>query len=220
LVRYTTNTSTSTSTATATNTSTNTSTNTATQTYGGDANSDGFIQTSELDPAGANFFFYDEDGSGTANQQIDQTIDQVLYQGSDVVDGVDQFYVSGTGNKYGLDNTAIVQDIIQEIPIFSAANGRTDYAAADAFYGLNEEGNISQDDYVTDLGANRTIIEVLGDGYVTLQKDFVVNFNQDIVQDVFYEVDLVQDFVQEVGINQTYTVQVLKTETRTRLVGE
>ena len=85
---------------------------------------------------------------------------------------------------------------------------------------MNEEGNISQDDYQTDLGGNRTIIEVLGDGYVILQKDFVQNINQDIVQDVYYEIDLIQDFVQEVGINQTYTTQVLKTETRTRLVGE
>ena len=112
----------------------------------------------------------------------------------------------------------IVQDIVQEIPIFT--EGGLTYDEADAFYGLNEEGNISQDDYVTDLGANRTIVEVLGDGYVTLQKDFVQNFNQDIVQDVYYEIDLIQDFVQEVGINQTYTTQVLKTETRTRLVGE
>ena len=46
------------------------------------------------------------------------------------------------------------------------------------------------------------------------------NFDQDIVQDVYYEIDLIQDIVQEVGINQTYTVDVLKTETRTRLVGE
>ena len=43
---------------------------------------------------------------------------------------------------------------------------------------------------------------------------------EDIVQDVFYEVDLVQDFVQEVEINQTYTVEEVRTETRTRLVGE
>jgi len=151
---------------------------------------------------------------------IQQDIEQMIYQGARIVDGVENVYVMGDGQKRYLDGTEIVLDIIQEIPIFSVANGRSDYAAADAFYGLNEEGNISQDDYVTDLGANRTIIEVLGDGYVTLQKDFVQNFNQDIVQDVFYEVDLIQDFVQEVGINQTYTVQVLKTETRTRLVGE
>ena len=50
--------------------------------------------------------------------------------------------------------------------------------------------------------------------------DYVQNFDQDIVQDVYYEIDLIQDIVQEVGINQTYTVDVLKTETRTRLVGE
>jgi len=45
-------------------------------------------------------------------------------------------------------------------------------------------------------------------------------FDQDIVQDVFYEIDLVQTFIQTQDIVQTYEVDVLKSETRTRLVGE
>ena len=76
------------------------------------------------------------------------------------------------------------------------------------------------DNGATDLGGNITVVEVLADGFVTIQQDFVQQIDQDIIQDVFYETDLIQDIVQEVGINQTYTVDVLKTETRTRLVGE
>ena len=218
-------------------TNTNTATSTVTQTFGTDANSDGVLQASELntfngqDLTGTDFLLTDStelkennglgtNASGYYDLIIQQDIEQVIYQGARLVDGIENTYVEGGALKRYLDDTEIVVDIVQEIPIFSVANGRTDYAAADAFYGLNEEGNISVDDYVTDLGANRTIVEVLGDGYVTLQKDFVQNFNQDIVQDVYYEIDLIQDFVQEVGINQTYTVDVLKTETRTRLVGE
>jgi hypothetical protein len=120
----------------------------------------------------------------------------------------------------------MVEEIVQEIPIFNPTSEvMLTYAEAEAFYGgldtqFNADPNISQDDYTTDLGNNRTIIEVLGDGYVLLQTDMVQNFDQDIVQDVFYETELIQDIVQEVSINQTYTVDVLKTETRTRLVGE
>mgnify|MGYP001341509953 FL=1 len=115
----------------------------------------------------------------------------------------------------------INQDFVQEIPIFR--EGYSDYDAAAAFYGGSQfaaEGNISQDDYMTDLGNNYSVIEILDDGYVLLQKDFVQNYNQDIVQDVYYEIDIVQDFIQTQNINQTYEVDVLKSETRTRLVGE
>ena len=51
-------------------------------------------------------------------------------------------------------------------------------------------------------------------------EDITQEINQDIVQDVFYEMELIQDIVQEVEINQTYTVEEVRTETRTRLVGE
>ena len=162
-----------------------------------DANSDGYLQVSEI-PL---------DGSGGA--------DELLTDPYETTYNYDVFVDQELNQNFP---QTISQDIVQEIPIFRAAY--TDYDAAAAFYGLNEEGNISQDDYTTDLGANRTIIEVLADGYVTIQKDYVQNFDADIVQDVFYEVELVQDFVQEQAINQTYTTDVLKTETRTRLVGE
>ena len=85
---------------------------------------------------------------------------------------------------------------------------------------MTPEGNISIDDPSVDLGNNYRIVEVLADGYVLLEKDFVQNIDQDIVQDVFYEVDIVQDFIQTQEINQTYTADVIQTETRTRLVGE
>ena len=115
-------------------------------------------------------------------------------------------------------NQNINQDFVQEVPIFR--EGYSDYDTAAAYYGLTAEGNISQDDYMTDLGNNYSIVEILDDGYVILQKDFVQNFNQDIIQDVYYEIDIVQDFIQTQNINQDITVDVLKTETRTRLVGE
>jgi hypothetical protein len=58
------------------------------------------------------------------------------------------------------------------------------------------------------------------DGWITITQDFVQVIDQDIIQDVFYEIDLVQDFIQTQVINQDIIVDVLKTETRTRLVGE
>ena len=53
-----------------------------------------------------------------------------------------------------------------------------------------------------------------------MQHHFVQNIDQDIVQDVFYEIEIVQDIIQEQDINQTYTADVIQTETRTRLVGD
>tara|TARA_B110000305_G_C19113635_1_gene480911 strand:+ start:45 stop:731 length:687 start_codon:yes stop_codon:yes gene_type:complete len=228
MTRYVTNTNTSTATATSTSTSTNTNTttNTATKTYGTDADSDGFLQTSEITSAGTDFLFVDEADNQTANfvQDITQNFDQIVYLGADGPDT--GFFDDGTGERYYTDGTDYIQEIVQEIPIFNPTSEvMLTYAEAEAFYGgldtqFNADPNISQDDYTTDLGNNRTIIEVLGDGYVLLQTDMVQNFDQDIVQDVFYETELIQDIVQEVSINQTYTVDVLKTETRTRLVGE
>jgi hypothetical protein len=155
------------------------------------------LQVSEIpvDGSGGNDFL------DTDPQQTTYNYDVVINQ--DIIQQFDQ---------------NIIQDIVQEIPIFYK-DGLT-YAEADAFYGLNEEGNISQDDYTTDLGGNRTIIEVLADGYVTIQKDYVQNFNQDIVQDVYYEIDIVQDFIQTQTINQDIIVDVINTETATRLVSE
>ena len=137
-----------------------------------------------------------EGTNGSALGDYTQTIDQ------DIVQVFDQ---------------DIVQDITQEIPIFSE-NG-IDYAEAESFYNITPEGNISVDDG-SELGNNITILEIRDDGYVLLEKDFVQNIDQDIVQDVFYEVDIVQDFIQTQEINQTYTADVIQTETRTRLAGE
>ena len=127
----------------------------------------------------------------------------------------------------GVQNDQIVGDnpLVVEIPIFR--EGYTDYAAADAYYNFDEESfenpiyqNISVDDGFTDLGNNITIVEVLGDGYVNMQTDILLNLDQEFVQDLFYELEdlVIDDLVVE--INQTYEAQILKTETRTRLVGE
>ena len=128
-------------------------------------------------------------------------------------------YLDDKDFKYQANTQNINQDIVQEVPIFRPGTYE-DYDTAAEFYGLAAEGNISQDDYVTDLGNNYSVIEILDDGYVLLEKDFVQNIDQDIVQDVFYEIDLVQTFIQTQDIVQTYEVDVLKSETRTRLVGE
>ncbi|MDB0042008.1 hypothetical protein N9F26_01880, partial [Gammaproteobacteria bacterium] len=112
------------------------------------------------------------------------------------------------------------QPLVVEIPIFR--KGELTYAEADALYNLDEgTPNLSVDDnYVTDLGANITVVEVLGDGYVTIQKDILLNLDQEFAQDLLYELNdlYIDDLVVE--INQTYEAQILKTETRTRLVGE
>jgi hypothetical protein len=123
------------------------------------------------------------------------------------------------------------QDIVQEIAMFR--EGYTDYDAAAEFYGLTPRPNISQDDYTTDLGSNISVIELNTNpnqdnqlnsnnyaGWVTIEMDFVQNFDQDIVQDVFYEMELIDLELEGLLINQTYTADVLVTETRTRLVGE
>ena len=49
---------------------------------------------------------------------------------------------------------------------------------------------------------------------------FSLNLDQEFAQDLLYELDdlYIDDLVVE--INQTYEAQVLRTETRTRLVGE
>ena len=104
----------------------------------------------------------------------------------------------------------IDQTIEQPVYLFEAFN---DYNS--------DPGNPSVDDnYVTDLGSNIQVIQVFEDGWIEIQQDFLQNIDQDIVQDVYYEVSLIQDIVQDVDINQTYTYDEIVTETRTRLVGE
>ena len=229
LTRYVTNTNTSTSTATATNTSTNTNTTTSTvtQTFGTDADSDGLLQASELNTfngqnlAGTDFLFTDsseslgqivgENANGYYDLVINQDIIQTIVQGE-----AGLFYINGDGTKIGADGGPIYQDIIQEIPLM---NDTVNADGTITYTGDTPPNPNVDDNGATDL-SNITVIEVLADGFVMIQQDFLQQIDQDIVQDVFYETDLVQEFVQEVGINQTYTVDVLKTETRTRLVGE
>jgi hypothetical protein len=222
------NTSTSTATSTNTSTNTNTTTSTVTQTFGTDADGDGLLQASELnaDGSGSDFLFTDstesiggftgENANGYYDLVIDQEITQEIILG-DVDLGMIDYENGSSGNYTGANGQRLLVDIIQEIPLMNDtvnADGTITYTG-------DTPPNPSVDDNgATDLGGNITVVEVLADGFVTIQQDFVQQIDQDIIQDVFYETDLVQDIVQEVGINQTYTVDVLKTETRTRLVGE
>ena len=225
-----TNTNTTTQTSTNTSTNTNTTTNTVTSTFGTDADGDGFLQVSEI-PA---------DGSGGSDELprdpfeagSDPVSNPLFYSEVDIVDQVltdlvlDVEIVDleiGASDLPSYSNQQILGDspLVVEIPIFREGEGYT-YAAADALYDLDEGAlNLSVDDnYGTDLGANITVLEVLGDGFVNIQKDILLNLDQEFAQDLFYELeDLVIDDL-EVEINQTYEAQILKTETRTRLVGE
>jgi len=135
-----------------------------------------------------------EGTAGSALGEYAQTINQ------DIVQDFDQ---------------QIQQDIIQyDIPVFYPGD-EYDYKAD--FYNITPEGNISVDDYVTDLGNNYRIVEVFADGYVLLEKDFVQQIDQDIIQDVFYEVDLVQDIIFDQDIVQEVLQDNIITETQTRL---
>jgi hypothetical protein len=219
-----TNTNTNTTTQTNTSTNTNTTTNTVTSTYGADADGDGFLQVSEI-PAdgsgGSDFLPRDPFEAGS-----DPSSSPLFYSEVDIVDQVLTdlvlYDLEIIDLRLGGDSDQIVGDdaLVVEIPIFN--ENYTDYEAADAFYNLDEGAlNLSVDDnYVTDLGANITILEVLGDGYVNIQKDILLNIDQEFAQDLLYELEdlVIDDLVVE--INQTYTADILKTETRTRLVGE
>jgi hypothetical protein len=231
LARYVTNTNTNTNTNTTTqtntSTNTNTTTNTVTSTFGVDANADGRLQASEI-PAdgsgGADYLVRDEFEAGA-----DPVSNPLYYSEVDIVDQVLtdlvlydlEIYDLQIGDGTTFDSGMVPDGALDlEIPIFR--EGYTDYATADAFYDLDEgELNLSVDDnYQTDLGDNTTILEVLGNGYVSIQKDILLNLDQEFAQDLLYQLDdlYIDDLVVE--INQTYETQVLMTETRTRLVGE
>ena len=205
LTRYVTNTSTSTATATNTNTTTNTTTNTATKTFGTDADSDGFLQTSEIDPTGSDFLFVDELDNQTANFEQDIVQEFTFLQGAYGAD-------AGPENIVGAPDGSIMQVVEIEQPVY----------AIDAFNEYNlPNGGVSVDDGNTILDANITVVDgPNADGWFTITQDIAQEINQDIVQDVFYEMELVQDFIQTQEINQTYTADEIVTETRTRLVGE
>jgi len=181
------------------------------------------LQVSEI-PAdgsgGADYLVRDEFEAGS-----DPVSNPLYYSEVDIVDQVltdliveVEIYDLQIGN--GESQNAPDGALVLEIPIFR--EGYTDYATADAFYDFDEGPlNLSVDDnYQTDLGSNITILEVLGDGYVTIQKDILLNLDQEFAQDLLYELNdlYIEDLVVE--INQTYETQVLMTETRTRLVGE
>ena len=205
-----------------------------TQTYGDDANNDGFLQVSEipLDGSGGSDFLDTSPYETTYNYDVN--IDQEITQ--EIVIGVGELtYGEGESGRaqiydnYAIDPTyeagqtvsgnGVLFTIEQEIeqPVYSY----------DAFNDYNTDlGNPSVDDNgATDLGNNLVVnsIDESGgplDGFIEVTYDFQYTFDQDIVQDVFYEIDLIQDFTQEVDINQTYTIYETRTETRTRLAGE
>jgi hypothetical protein len=207
LTRYVTNTSTSTNTVTNTSTNTNTNTITATTTYVDD------------DSVGVENYVASGDGSGDLvtdfQIEINQDITQDFILGDETIG-----YINNDGNFVNGNGQQLIQQIEQEIPIFYEGD-YADYDAGAAFYNIIDPTNPNVDlNQSVDLGSNITIVEVLADGFVEIQQDFVQTINQDIIQDIFYEVDLIQDIVQDVDINQTYTVDQIITETRTRLVGE
>jgi len=221
LTRYVTNTNTSTATATSTNTSTNTSTTTSTvtQTFGTDANNDGLLQASELnaDGSGSDFLFTDStevgagaNGIGTnANGYydlvIDQRIDQLITLG-----GEEFFFQDENGDIVNGNGTPITYEVSIDQPVY-AFDAFNDYAAEPISYSV-DDGSI--------LPSGIEVISVDADGWFTITQDITQNFNQDIVQDVFYESEIIQDFIQTQDINQTYTVQEIRTATATRLVSE
>ena len=198
-------------TATSTNTNTTTATNTATKTYGTDADSDGFLQTSEIDVDGSDFLFIDEADNQTANfaQTIEQNVDLEYLIGDESIGFGNSIDGGKTELGYQDPLTPYFIDQTIEQPVFEVTS----------FPG-GAPANISVDDNVTDLGSNIQQISVDTDGWITITQDFVQVIDQDIIQDVFYEIDLVQTFIQTQDINQDITVDVLKTETRTRLVGD
>jgi hypothetical protein len=244
LTRYVTNTNTTTNTATATNTNTttNTATNTVTQTFGSDANNDGFLQVSEipLDGSGGPDFLDTSPYETTYNYDIN--IDQDIFQ--EIIIGEGEFVYGPTPSASYYDpvsgQTGVIPagDFIGQVIIAGADDGDFGEFLQDISYdspvyditqfndGAYLPGNLSVDDNgATDLGNNLVVNQVYDDGgpldgFIEITYDFVQTFDQDIVQDVYYEIEIVQDFIQDVEINQTYTIDEVRTETRTRLAGE
>ena len=106
------------------------------------------------------------------------------------------------------DDDYFIEQVIQQ-PLFAY----TDFPGG-------APNNISVDDGFSDLGSNIEQISVDAEGYITISMDFNQQIDQDIIQDVFYEIDLVQTFIQALEINQDIVVNEVRTETRTRLVGQ
>ena len=210
MTRYVTNTNTSTATATSTSTSTNTNTttNTATKTYGTDADSDGFLQTSEITAAGSDYLFVDQADNQTANFEQDiigQVFDQQI-----VLGGTEFMVTDAEGTVIRGDGTEIIYDVTIEQPVF-AFDAFNDYADQPISYSVDDG---------SELPSGIEVISVDADGWFTITQDITQNINQDIVQDVFYETEIIQDFIQTQDINQTYTVNEIRTATATRLVSE
>jgi hypothetical protein len=221
MTRYVTNTNTSTATATSTNTSTNTntSTSTVTQTYGTDDNSDGVLQASELnaDGSGSDFLFTDStelaenNGLGTnANGYYDLVIENQRID-QQITLGAEEFYFADAeGNIVNGNGYPITYEVSIDQPVY-AFDAFNDYAAEPISYSVDDG---------SELPSGIEVISVDADGWFTITQDITQNFNQDIVQDVFYESAIIQDFIQTQDINQTYTVDEIRTATATRLVSE
>ena len=146
-------------------------------------------------------------GVGYYDREINQDIIQEIIIGDSALE-----YVFGDGTTVRGDGTIIEQEITIQQPVY-AFDAFNDYA--------NEPENLSQDDYTTSIGPNFVVLEGPdADGYFTVQQDITQTIDQDIIQDVYYEVAIVQDMILIQDINQTYTADIIKTETRTRLVGD
>ena len=151
-----------------------------------------------------------ENANGLYDLVIDQTIDQRIVQGpSDLM--YYEYNADGTITEIYGDGGGVNQDITIQQPVYDVQ----------AFNDYNLPDNISQDDFATNLGNNITVIGGPDEnGWFEITQDFVQNFDQDIVQDVYYEIDIVQDFIQTQEINQDIIVDVVRTATATRLVSE
>jgi hypothetical protein len=182
-----------------------------TSTYVVDANNDGNADTPYV------AITLGDGSSGVLVDDFEQTITQEITQ--DIVLGAEGLvFVENDGDVVS-GQVEFIQQIEQEIPMFY--DNAADYDLGAEFFGLADPTNPNVDvNGGTDAGSNITIVQVLADGWVEIQQDFVQTIDQDIVQDVYYEIDIVQDFIQVQDINQTYTADLIQTETRTRLVGE
>jgi hypothetical protein len=214
LTRFNTNTNTNTSTATNTSTSTNTSTTTSsvTQTYGTDDNNDGVLQASELnaDGSGTDFLWTDAtelaenngvgtNGNGYYDQVIEQTIEQMIVQGDSTL----SFYNPESGLTTFGDGNIITQEISQDV------------------WSLLAEWNEGNNTVLNESVVNYESVTPDGGGWYEIEMlDITQVFDQQIVQDVFYEKELIQDFTQTQDISQSYYVDEIRTATATRLVSE
>jgi hypothetical protein len=156
--------------------------------------------------------------SGVLVTDYEQTITQDITQ--DIWLGEEGLFYPDADGVLQNGNVKFEQTFVQEgIPVFY--DDYSDWSEASEFFNIIDPTNPNVDlNESVDLGSNIRVVNVLADGYIEIEQDFVQTINQDVIIDIFYEVDLIQDIVQDVDINQTYTVDEIVTETRTRLAGD